>query len=665
LGFLSPKKKEFLMTKLRRVYFITAIAFLGVLAISPLKDYFSDWRAVQKKYNRYIEKLPQKVKPAPLVLKQIWVPKLNRIDRCITCHTGIDDVKLTNAPLPFRSHSQIPHETATFGCTICHNGQGLATNFNDAHLPSAFWDKPVLPTRYIESSCGRCHINENLKLTPTLTRGRQEITDLNCIGCHNLSGYKKSFIPSLNGIGNKVVSKNWLKHWLKNPREIRPQTKMPNFMLSDKEVTIFSDFLMSFKSFSNDVKLDSLPEIYVKNKVADSFIASGKTRFSEARCISCHAVEGKGGHLAPDLAKIASKTTAAWIFNNIKKVHLLQPGVEMPQYGLSTEEIAAITAYMESEFVDRDSPVDTIAVSQPPPDFYEQGIALFNQYNCGGCHNLSTEKVSPSRGPDLTAIGSKKTYQIDFGKTNLPHTLYDYIDAKIRSPRNFGETARMPEYQLNETDNQAITAVLLSFQNEPIPSEFIRTVPPAPQYDPQGNVGQIIKKYSCLKCHTINKTGGTIAPDLSVVGSQLQTKWVESYFKVPYSLRPIMEERMPNLFITEEEIKTLTDYFFKVLISDSLSIEVSLDNSAEAIARGQGLFIERYGCQSCHIIGGNGGYVGPPLDKAGDRLTPGWIYHWLLDPQKYKPETFEPRSGLSKAEARDLTSYLMSLKTKN
>ncbi len=654
------------MNKLRKVYFITAIVFLSILAISPLKDYFSEWRSVQRDYNRYIEKLPQKVKPTPLVLKQIWVPKLNRIDRCITCHTGIDNGKLANAPLPFRSHSQIPHDIATFGCTICHNGQGLATNFSDAHLPSAFWDKPLLPSRYLESSCGRCHINENLKLTPALNRGRQEISELNCIGCHDLyGGYKKSFIPSLNGIGNKVVNRNWLTHWLKNPREIRPQTKMPNFILSNKEVEILSDFLMSFKSFSNGVRLDSLPEIYFKNKDEDNFIALGKTRFSEARCISCHAVEGKGGHLAPDLAKIASKATAVWIFNCINNVHLLQPGVEMPQYGFSTKETAAITAYMESEFVDRDSPVDTVAVHQPPANFFEQGIALFNQYNCGGCHGLSSEKVSLSRGPDLTAIGSKKTYQIDFGTTNIPHTLYDYIDAKIRSPRTFGGSTRMPEYKLNKADNQAITAVLLACQNEALPREYVRTVPHPPKYDPQGKVGQIIQKYSCLKCHTINQTGGTIAPDLSIVGSQLQQKWVESYFKVPYSLRPIMEERMPNLFIAEDEIGSLTDYFNKVLISDSLSIENGWDNSAEAIARGQGLFREKYGCQSCHIVGGNGGYVGPPLDKTGDRLVPGWIYHWLLNPQKYKPETLEPRNGLSEAEAKDLTAYLMSLKTEN
>ena len=100
-----------------------------------------------------------------------------------------------------------------------------------------------------------------------------------------------------------------------------------------------------------------------------------------------------------------------------------------------------------------------------------------------------------------------------------------------------------------------------------------------------------------------------------------------------------------------------------MLVDDSLSMENGWDNSAEAIARGQGLFREKYGCQSCHIVGGNGGYVGPPLDKTGNRLQSGWVYHWLLNPQKYKPETLEPHAGLSEAEAKDLTAYLMSLKS--
>jgi mono/diheme cytochrome c family protein/cytochrome c551/c552 len=650
------------MNKLRIIYGITAIVCLLVLAISPFKDYFSEWRRVQKNYNRYIEKLPQKVKPVPIALQQIWARKLNQVDRCIVCHTGITNSQLANAPQPYRNHPAIPHDMEEYGCTICHQGQGLATNYKDAHLPSEFWDKPVLPNRYVESSCGRCHLYENLELTPALNLGRQEVNEQNCAGCHDLPArYSKSFIPSLDGVGTKVISRSWIKRWLTNPGETQPQTKMPDFMLSQKETDILTDFLMSFKSFSNDVKLDSLPEIFLKNKSKDDFIALGKTRFSVARCISCHAVEGKGGHLAPDLVNIASKATPQWIYNYIMNCKKLQPGVEMPQFGFSTEEGAEVTAYIESEFVDFNIKPDTTS-HQLPADFFEQGIALFNHYNCGGCHSLSSDKVSTNRGPDLTSIGSKRIYQIDFGTSGIPHTLYNFLEAKINTPRSFGESARMPKYRLDKTHVESITAALLSFRSEPLPSEFIRSSSPPEEFNPQGNTGSIIKKYSCLKCHTINRTGGTIAPDLSYVGSQLQREWTEQYFKIPYSIRPIVEERMPNLSISGDEIRTLADYFYTVLVNDSIEVENNINESEVSPQRGRELYYEKFGCQSCHILEGKGGYVGPPLDDSGNRLQPGWIFKWLMNPQKYKPGTLEPRSGMTRAEARDLTAYLMSFK---
>ena len=173
-------------------------------------------------------------------------------------------------------------------------------------------------------------------------------------------------------------------------------------------------------------------------------------------------------------------------------------------------------------------------------------------------------------------------------------------------------------------------------------------------------LGEIFDKYACLKCHSVYGRGGEIAPELAIVGSQLQADWIRDYFKVPYSLRPIMEERMPNLFISEEEIDVLINYFNNVFLSDEIELDLKLDT--EITDRGRALYYEKYGCQSCHINNGQGGYVGPPLDNVGDRLKPGWIFHWLKDPQKYKPGTIEPNNGMSDEEALDLTKYLMSLK---
>jgi hypothetical protein len=64
-------------------------------------------------------------------LQQIWVKELDRVDRCTTCHLGIEWKGLENAPNPFRSHpAEIlkSHPLNQFGCTVCHGGQGFATD---------------------------------------------------------------------------------------------------------------------------------------------------------------------------------------------------------------------------------------------------------------------------------------------------------------------------------------------------------------------------------------------------------------------------------------------------------------------------------------------------------------------------------------------------------
>lgn len=650
------------MTNIKKIYAITSILFLAVLAISPLKNYFQEWRSIQKNFNSSLESYPQKIKPVDVGLKQIWVQELGKIDRCTSCHIGISDSKLVTAPEPFNTHPRIFHDPEKFGCTICHQGQGLATNYNDVHEVSEFWDKPLLPDKYIEATCGRCHIGQNLKDTPNLNYGKEIVEDFNCVGCHDLPGIKKKFVPGLDGIGSKVTGRQWLVNWLKNPNKVLSKAKMPNFLFSDDEVNTLTDFLMSFKSFTGSVQPDSIPKIYEQRKEDDDFINLGKTKFREARCISCHTVEGKGGHLAVDLIKVASKANATWIYNYIRNPKKFQPGVAMPQFGFSSEEAAAITAYIESEFVDWDLPDEDKSDYKRPADFFAKGLALFNKYNCSGCHNLSADGIAVNKGPELELIGSKNLYQIEWGSSSITHTLYNFLENKIKSPRIFGEQTRMPVFNLSGKQVEAITTYLLSLQKIDFPFNYLQIAPPTPVYFPKGEVATIINKYSCLQCHKIEGTGGTIAPDLSIVGSQLQLNWIKKYFEVPYSLRPIVEERMPKLFISNKEIETLLNYFNTELLDDSISfIEETLFNNSN-IDKGKSLYSQKYGCQSCHILDGKGGYVGPPLDNIGDRLKPEWIFSWLINPQKYKPETIEPRTGMPEKEAIDITRYLMSLK---
>lgn len=644
---------------LNKLYAGASLIFLVVLAISPARDYFSEWRHYQKAYNALLSDQPKRLKPIDAGIKQIWRADLDRVDRCTSCHLGLEAIDLVGAEQPFTPHPRMYHNVNEFGCTICHEGQGLATTAEAAHDGRPYWEKPLLPKEYIEASCGKCHKEENVPEAPVLTHGRQLIQDYNCAGCHKIGEFTVDYAPTLDGIGDKTTW-SWLLRWLKDPKAIRPETKMPDFNLSDQEAELLADFLMSFKTFPNNEKLGAIPPELKEEFPPEDWMNEGKTLFRQARCISCHLVEGKGGPLAPDLAKIASKTKPQWLYSYLLDPKGFQPGVEMPQYGFTKEQAQKITAYMMSEFVDWDAPPDTLEHT-PDPDFYHKGLKLYNQYNCGGCHELSGISEAENMGPELTDIGDRHLYQLEFGRTDIPRTLPAYIYHKLKNPRQFLETARMPVYGFSEEELQAMTTALLALKNETPPHKYVVRPQPPSDYDPQGEFGRIMKKYSCFSCHVINDAGFLLATDLSREGSQVREAWIKDYFKVPYSMRPILTERMPNLFMSDDEIETTVDYFDLVLRDDAIDrVKIAVEDP-QFIAEGKTLFFDKYGCQACHQVRGQGGYVGPPLDYTGERLTAGWVYRWIKNPQKYYPNTIEPNAGLSDQEARAITAFLMSL----
>lgn len=77
---------------------------------------------------------------------------------------------------------------------------------------------------------------------------------------------------------------------------------------------------------------------------------------------------------------------------------------------------------------------------------------------------------------------------------------------------------------------------------------------------------------------------------------------------------------------------------------------------------GENLYFAKYGCHGCHSINGEGGLVGPELDRAGFRLNPTWVYRWILYPQGMKKHTRMPNLGISKDDAKALTYYLGTLR---
>ena len=182
---------------------------------------------------------------SPHGIEQEWLPDLPitygmattaRFDRCRTCHVNIADFAAGNVPNfphgefaddkyphPYSAHpnpdvyltATSPHPLPDFGCTICHDGDGSGTSFQNAeHTPddpaqaehwhhefgwhsNHFWEYPMQPDRFVESSCIKCHhsvvelgVNEEYGPTaPKVYEGYEIIKTYGCFGCHEINGY--------------------------------------------------------------------------------------------------------------------------------------------------------------------------------------------------------------------------------------------------------------------------------------------------------------------------------------------------------------------------------------------------------------------------------------------------------------------------------------------
>jgi cytochrome c2 len=654
---------------LRRLFALSSLAFLAVLAVSPVKNALRSYRSIQRDFQRAgiaraaTVKAAQTYASRPIEIQQIWIPELdNRVDRCMTCHLGVADDAMADAREPFRQHPathHTPRDFARFGCTSCHGGEGLATSEEDAHGTAADAASPIVPPAYAESGCGRCHQSSFVAEAPTLSEGRALMEKSGCFACHASRGHEdfRSDAPPLDTIAVKTGGE-WLERWLSSPKAVDPNATMPNFRLSGLEIRDLSHYL-----FSRSVPPELRHAVDAASSEPAGVAAKGKTLFAESRCISCHTVDGKGNGSAPELGKIASRATRGWLIAFIRDPHAFYPQTRMPQYGFSDGDVRDIVAWFEDELRDFDAPptiLDPLRVNQT---IAERGQKVFKNAGCFACHT-STANQAERFGPDLDGIGDRRAISLDFGKRNdLPRTLEAWLAAKISEPRSFASGLKMPTFALDAAQRRAIVTALLAMPAKPVPEEYRNAPAQQASLVPAGTIGAIVSRYRCLSCHQIGSRGGDISTaPLTFEGSKVNRDWLAKYLVVPYSIRPILPERMLVLKISPAEAQKLADAIETWYVDGSIPDDPFAgrpDSDRDAV-EGARLYTT-LGCRSCHIIGSNGGYYGPPLTDTRARLKPGWVFRFLQNPQRWRADIRCPNYGLTDTDALRLTAYLESL----
>lgn len=659
-----------------RAFGAASIILLCLLAVAPAKDFFSQWRHYQNQYVRLIRgrsdavTLERRFKPG---IQQVWIPEQQVTDRCTTCHLGLKENSLAGiSAVAFRKHPVIPHSLTEFGCTMCHRGQGAATTLREAHNSTEQWEQPLLPAKYIEAGCGQCHLDKQTA-TPFLNQGRELIADYGCTRCHAIKQGGGVCIlpaddpPSLVHVADKTT-REWVYAWIKDPQSYASTATMPNFHFSDDDARDISAFILAQSTPVQPPLQPLRPDV---KAAADP--TAGTTLYGQSFCASCHAVQNAagnlvGGNFGPELSGIGTKARSEWLQDWLANPSHYDSQTMMPHYRFDDEQIATLVQFLQSK-TEADF-VGNVHLSPATKEQVDHGKRLVMENGCAACHEINGIHKPENFAPELSRIGSKPLNQILFVE-GVEHTLPDYIGAKVRNPRAFGPSLKMPQFKFTPQQVDAITTALLALTDraETQPQEM--RVPAAQQtkYEPAGHAGQLMHDLKCFSCHRINGHGGEMAPDLSYEGTAVQREWLVQFLKNPETLRPALIRRMPKFNLREDEISSLADYIMTVYQTPEFDRDSMPESSFTPVQAEQGreLFYSKFACQSCHIadFGKDKGYIGPALAGTGKRFNGAWVYHWLKNPQALRPGTIEPNQHMTDEEAVSVTAFLMSLKAGN
>jgi sulfur oxidation c-type cytochrome SoxX len=456
----------------------------------------------------------------------------NRVDRCTTCHIGIDDPRFKDHAAPLKSHPfseamgdrlvngkwERRHKFSDFGCTVCHDGQGRGLDTFYAHGEDHYWPDPLMgyvtqnwrsdfkpklkDKMFMQANCAQCHTEENFKNTPLVTKGRQLFFEKNCYGCHKVEGLSSGTLgPELSEAGKKFKL-DYLWESVVEPRANSAVSFMPKFKLSDEEVKALVVFLKSRRGINfSETSLDRYRASLNKGKAAQpegaapstetspkpatvgpTLAALGERLINERSCLACHKLGGQDGGIAPDLSFEGLIKDENWLMDHFRDPRSRISDSIMPAFGFADADYRAMTAYLSS-------------LKTPPPG--RQPAELYLNY-CGRCHG------DEGNGKGMISV-YLDPFPRDFTKSGFMNSKTE--ERLIKSIREGVPGTSMPAWRRVLDDEQirgVFDYIQRSFVRDPRRQLKDRNIPDAnPVAISSGSIarGEQIYQQRCTGCH--------------------------------------------------------------------------------------------------------------------------------------------------------------------
>jgi cbb3-type cytochrome oxidase cytochrome c subunit len=593
-------------------------------------------------------------------IDQVWIEDIKRADRCQTCHGGVEKAVFAQSKGVFGKHpSDIlkTHPIENFGCTLCHDGDGMGLTVLAGHGQAAHWNRPLLLGELVQSSCRRCHpyneqIPEHISFpqAPVLSQGKNLYIAKGCRGCHELAGFgrPRSIAPVLSRVGEKVNG-NWLAMWLKRPKDYLPDTIMPFFDLPPEEIESLKAFLLNRKGKNRVAGTSAGP--------ADS--ANGKNLIDEIGCLGCHKIADRGETFAPDLSRVAEKINSHWPISWIKNPLSYDPETVMPNFRLQDDQIRDIAEYLLTLGKKK-----TAGRSALNPKKIEEGKKRFGQRGCTGCHTMEGFALGFKKAPEHTGFADKRVDELDFGNvTDIPRTRADWVLAKEKSPRVFSTESIqliMPNFELSDQEAKALRVFVLGFTEKNLPAEYVKTF--WTPDDPYLAGMRTVETFNCIGCHKIGlvekplkltediadryfwSASNYVLKDISMKGRK--------HYRKGQELSDCQCKALVDQHPETENVLFRNRWFLDIDSVEYLNLDMGF-KSVNASGMDEGQILTNYKDLN----------FGPPiLNYEGIKVQPNWLFQFLKSPYLIRPLTKAtmPTFNLTEGEIVDLVGFFLA-----
>jgi predicted CXXCH cytochrome family protein len=376
------------MSKNKYLLLISSLGVLALLATAAVQENFlREWRQIQKEGRTEEGAIP-------VQLRQIVNPTLKTSDRCVSCHVTMapGESNVSGAKV-LVAHKPVVHDPSEWGCTVCHAGQGQATDKDDAHGDVHFWPDPMIDPRFSQAGCGSCHSPLGVPEEERLTRARNTFARLDCYACHKVDG-RGGMIridgggmegPDLSRAGMNGYDHDWYtKHLQKHEEATQGPWRNSFATIGDEDRSLLADYLATL--------------------MAAPKLIEAKAVFNSTGCLGCHKVSGVGGDEGSDLTHEGEKdpgqinfaylsgghTVENWMAEHFRSPVSVVVGSQMPSLGLSDREVDLLTMYMRSlrrkDLPGSYVPKDRVQATRfGEREFARDGATLFGAF-CTGCH---------------------------------------------------------------------------------------------------------------------------------------------------------------------------------------------------------------------------------------------------------------------------------------